>query len=184
MPDDLLWGTEMMFERCPETGKRFSNVMALRTARTKDWESLSEKVPCFTHVCYEDLRQSPQAVIEDISGKFGITKEKRCRPVLTYKGKGEQTYKVKKYGVVSQEDIDYIVQHTDVVLEKSIGYNVEHRKSLLYIEWLEEKLNKQEQFLETIIKGNSFRIGRMITWPIRLFLNRKCNIRLNKYLNG
>lgn len=180
-PDDPLWGTEMMFERCPETGKRFSNVLALREARTRNWECLSEKVPYFFHVRYEDLRQSPQTVIEDISSKFGIRKETPYQPVLTYKGKGKKAYKKKTYKAICKEDIEHIVQHADLTLEQAIGYNVEQRKLHVYIEWLEEQLVGQQKFLEALVKGSSFKVGRMMTWPMRVLLNKKRDARLDKY---
>ena len=39
-PEDPIYGKEMMFERDPKTLNRFSNVIRLRTAKIKNWESL------------------------------------------------------------------------------------------------------------------------------------------------
>lgn len=166
----------MLFERCPKSGDRFRNVLELRTARTTNWESLREKVSNFVHVRYEDLRNHPQLILHEISNKFGIAMQKQFRAVSSYKGKNKTAYTPKKYQAICLEDIEYILSNLDLPLENSIGYNVEKRKLEAHMEWLESQLEKKEQyiaeqdaFLKAIITGNSFKIGRSITWPIRKF---------------
>ncbi len=186
-PDDPLWGTEMMFERDPQTGNRFRNVLELRRARTCDWESLGEKVPYFLHLCYEDLRNNPEGILREISEQFGLVRKKKFMGVSSYKGKQRVSYIPKKYQAISPEDRDYILRESDLQQEQSIGYNIPQRKLQIEMEWLESQLNEkdrcieeQELFMKSLVNSNSFRLGRFITWPIRKICGRKHDIRLQQ----
>lgn len=124
MPEDPMYGKEMMFERDPDTHQRFPNVMRLRTAKTKNWESLKNKTKNNVFIRYEDLIKKPRAFINFVSDKFEIKRVNPFKGVEGYKGEGGK-FKPKIYDPINKEDLDYILSELDSQLEKSIGYNIQ-----------------------------------------------------------
>ena len=123
-PDDDIYGTEMMFEREPETGQRFANVMRLRTAKIRDWESLREKTKHNIYVRYEDLAAQPQAFLETLCEQFGVALSTSFANVEGRPGT-KRKYRPRKYKPIKEYDLRYIMQELDLPLEERIGYSVE-----------------------------------------------------------
>lgn len=122
-PDDPIYGTEMACERCPVTGNRFANVLKMRSAKIRDWESLREKVTRSIYVRYEDLRNEPDTFIDNVSNLFCVESAQKFINIDTYKGMGGK-YRPSAYNPLTRDDIQFIIQELDEPLELSIGYNL------------------------------------------------------------
>lgn len=122
-PDDSLYGSEMMFERNPHSGERFRNVMRLRSAKIRNWESLRQKTPHHFYLNYEMLKDAPDTFIETMADVFNLTTKDEFVNVEGYRG-SRAKYQPKTYDAIQPEDYRYIMQHTDLELEKKIGYEI------------------------------------------------------------
>ena len=116
------YGSEMMFERDPSTGKRFSSVIHLRSSKNRHFMSIKNIVEHFIHVQYENVRDFPEEFIESICFKYGIVKSKVFSPVPNVRGKGSVPYVRKNYPDISREDAMYIAQMCDQEMETALGY--------------------------------------------------------------
>jgi hypothetical protein len=122
-PDDEVYGTEMMSERNPETGERFPDVLRMRTAKIRNWQSLADKVPHSEFVRYEDLAAAPAAFIDSLAGRFGLSRNPTFRPIEGRRG-GERKFQPRQYAPIRKRDIAHIVGRLDVPLESRVGYDV------------------------------------------------------------
>lgn len=123
-PDHSLYGTEIVCERDPQTHERFANVIRLRTAKIRNWESLRDKTRHHVSIKYEDLDLRPGEVIESICRRSGLKRKWFFKGAKGYKG-GKTKYIPKAYEPIRAEDLDYILHELDVELEQSIGYDVQ-----------------------------------------------------------
>ena len=119
---DKKYGTEMLFERDPLTGNRFSNVIQMRTCKINHWMSLKNIVPNFVHIRYEDVRDDPEDFLVNICQIYGICRHREFNPVKSVRGKGRVEYVRKNYPEISQEDINFILEELDEDSESLIGY--------------------------------------------------------------
>jgi hypothetical protein len=122
-PDDPVWGTEMMEERSPETGERFSNVLRMRTAKIKNWTALKGKARNYLCICYEDLRDDPEGFIARLSEEFRIKRRRIFSEIHGEKG-GTIPYREKSYPPICDDDMEFILTELDMELEQSIGYDL------------------------------------------------------------
>lgn len=116
------FGKEMMFERNPSDGKRFSNVIQMRNAKMKHFLSLKNEVENFLHLKYEDVRDSPKEYLEGICEMFNIPMKNHYREINTVRGKGRIPYKRKLYPALSEQELDTIMENIDTDLEKELSY--------------------------------------------------------------
>jgi hypothetical protein len=123
-PDDPLYNTEMLHERDPDTGERFTNVMRLRSAKLKDWELLKEKAKNTLYIKYEALRDNPEWHVDYISKRFDLPRTPVFWPIVGYKGRDRQPFRPKVYPSISSRDIDHIVNELDADLELRTGYDI------------------------------------------------------------
>nr|HPR60707.1 hypothetical protein [Prolixibacteraceae bacterium] len=121
LPADEKYGKEMMFERNPKTGERFENVIKLRNAKIRAFESLKKKVSNIEYVCYEKLSTDPEYFVKMITEKYGLYSKEPFENINTYKGITQKTYKPKTYKEISSDDLKFILRNMDVSLEKKIG---------------------------------------------------------------
>lgn len=122
-PEDPIYGSEMMFERDPSTLNRFPNVIKLRTAKIKNWESLRERTKNHLFIRYEDLRENPEKYINKISSQFSLAQRNDFENITGYRG-SKQKYKPKEYDLLSSEDCEFIINELDAEQEMRIGYNI------------------------------------------------------------
>jgi hypothetical protein len=127
--DDPRYGTEMMMERHPETGARFEDVMAMRTAKIRAWESIRDKAVHSFYINYERLRQDPEKIIRGIAGEFDISAVSEFNDVKQYKGgrwyQGWRTRLLRKpLPAISAADRQYVLTRLDAALERQIGYDI------------------------------------------------------------
>lgn len=131
-PGDPLYRTEMLFERDPETGERFANVIKMRAAKIKNWESLQGKVAHQISIRYEDLESDPKAIIKLIASKFKIRRKFFFRKIDTYKGTGSTPYKKAAYKSIPAEDAEFILSQLDPALEAKAGYDLSAIRNRLF----------------------------------------------------
>ena len=123
-PNHPLYNTEMLHERDPQTGSRFANVIRMRSAKIRDWESLREKAKNTAYITYEELLDNPQRFIAEISEKFHVPRAAVFKPINDHKGKLGQTFRPKTYAAISASDLDHIVRELDADLELRAGYDI------------------------------------------------------------
>lgn len=119
---DKRYGTEMLNERCPETGLRFKNAIKMRTSKIAHTFHLKNIVENFVHVRYEDVRDEPQLFLKTICATYNIFRHKKFFPIEMVRGKGRVKYVRKSYPGVSPEDVKYIMSQIDLETEKLVGY--------------------------------------------------------------
>ncbi|MCK6553650.1 hypothetical protein L6Q96_03560 [Candidatus Binatia bacterium] len=120
---DPRYGTELMFERSPETGERFANVVRLRSAKIRNWEALREVAANTAYVRYEDLNARPAEFVESLCSRFGLPRLPTFHAVSEDKGK-RRRYRPKTYTAIAEADLEFILAELDVPLETRIGYDV------------------------------------------------------------
>jgi len=121
------YGKEMTFERDPETGQRFKNVIKMRTRKIENFESIKETEKSTYYMKHEDLASDPEAFIKVISRQYNLKKRMIFRPVILRKGKrgiGIRFYKAKQSYPIIEEDRQYILENLSLELEKKIGYHL------------------------------------------------------------
>lgn len=120
--DSRLYGSEMLHERCPETGERFQNVLKMRSAKIRHTMRLQGIVDHFMHVDLSDIQAEPELFIAALCQLHNL---RRCRefiPVDTVRGKGRVLYKPTLYPELSPSDARYILQELDLGAEEMLGY--------------------------------------------------------------
>ena len=130
---DKRYNTEIMFERCPVSEKRFENLIKMRTAKILAWETIRDKNSNTVYIRYEELILDPEKHIRIISYKLDLPMTPIFKGVDSYKGlrwyQGLKTRILRKpLPIVNSDDLQYIVMHLDEQLENSVSYNI---KSLL-----------------------------------------------------
>lgn len=127
-PGDEKYGTEMLFERDPLTGKRFENVIQLRNAKNIAFEELKQKVKNIEFVKYEELKKNPKRLINKIKKRFKISSLDNILTVDTYKGITKKKYIPKEYAPIDDNDLLFIKNNLKTSLEKKIGYDAKYQK--------------------------------------------------------
>jgi hypothetical protein len=120
--EDPIFGKEMMFERNPDTGERFKNVLEMRNYKIREFLALENKVSNYSRLRYRDLRDNPK-MLKNLSEEFNL--KLKGNGIVNYKKykNTNKTYKPKRYPAISLKDKFYIRKHLDLKQEKSIGYN-------------------------------------------------------------
>ena len=118
----------MLFERNPETGERFENIIKLRNAKNKAFEKLKKEVEFVEYVRYEDLMKNPLDFISKIEKKYNLFTTKKFNSIDTYKGITRKTFVPKTYAPISKNDLQFIKKNLDSPIEKKIGYDVKKYK--------------------------------------------------------
>lgn len=116
------YGNEMMCERDPETGGRFENVIKMRNSKMRHFLSIHENVEHFVHLRYEDVRDSPEEVLNEICSEFGLTRRGKFVDVKTIRGKGKVPYSRKIYPDMEADDLHFVMGNIDHSLEEQLGY--------------------------------------------------------------
>ena len=126
---DSRYGSEMMMERCPETGSRFRDVLQMRTAKIRAWESIRDEAKHSFYINYERLREDPEKIIRMIARDFNIQATPEFKDARHYKGRkwyqGWRTRLLRKaLPEISGGDLQYIMTRLDAGLERKIGYDI------------------------------------------------------------
>lgn len=122
--DSYHLGKEMMFERDPQSGERFANLLKLRTAKIRNWESLRDVTQHHAFLTYESLRADPAEAMALIAASIGQELARPFANVASYKGSKLQ-YQSTAYSPMSAQDADFIVSQLDAALEAQLGYDLQ-----------------------------------------------------------
>lgn len=130
-PTEELYMQEMMFERDPNTGNRFQNILSMRSSKINALESLKEKVNYVEYVRYEELKKNPEQFIQHLIEKYNLPTYQKFEDIITYKGNTQEVFKQKKYFDLKKADLKFIAENLDLQLERQIGYHLEKRMNEL-----------------------------------------------------
>jgi len=120
--DSRKYGSEMRHERDPETGKRFRNVIAMRSSKIRHTLSLADIVENFVHVRLHDLQSDPETFLTAICTNYNLRRTSKFAPVRTVRGKGKVVYTPSSYPELSDSDKEYILGELDLDIEARLGY--------------------------------------------------------------
>ena len=107
-PDHPDWGTEMMHERDPATGKRFANALAMRAAKHVNWRRVIDRARHGAWLRYEDVRADPHAVVERIGERCGLVPVGPFDPIKTYKGQPGRAFVPRSYAPLDPETLAHV----------------------------------------------------------------------------
>ena len=107
-PDHALWGTEMMHEREPETGRRFPDPLAMRASKHGNWRRLIERAQYGAWLRYEDVRSDPRGTVRRLAARCGLAPAPRFDPVETYKGQPGRAFVPRSYAPLDPETLAHI----------------------------------------------------------------------------
>lgn len=130
-PTEELYMQEMMFERDPNTGNRFQNILSMRSSKINALELLKEKVNYVEYVRYEELKKNPEQFIQHLIEKYNLPTYQKFEDIITYKGNTQEVFKQKKYFDFKKADLKFIVENLDLQLERQIGYHIDERMNEL-----------------------------------------------------
>jgi hypothetical protein len=120
----------MMFDRDPVTGRRFGNIIEMRSAKIRSWEALRQGSGNAVYLRYEDVVKNPSSAIERIVSALNAPRPCVVAEINSYKGGGSwyrglgERLRRKRKPEVSREDMAFILQTLDRDLEQSIGYDI------------------------------------------------------------
>lgn len=120
-PAHPLWGQEMLHERCPATGQRFADPMAMRTAKLAHWAGLARRAPDVALIRYEDVRDRPGTLLNGLRAAFDLPPV-TIRPITSYKGHGLKTFTGSAYPPLSPADRAFIHARLNPATESLYGY--------------------------------------------------------------
>jgi len=109
------FGAEMMFERSPETGKRFANVVQMRSAKLRALLELRRIVDHFVVITYEELVSSPQTVVKFLETRFGL-------PRRTERINLGKKHAPKPHEPLEERHVAHVKKYIDEEVEKIVGY--------------------------------------------------------------
>lgn len=121
--DEERYGTEMMHERHPESGRRYDNALKMRTDRLRRWWEMQPPGRPVWWVQYEALARSPHRFIADLAQAAGHSPPSQLIPVDRYKGfeKGRVFRRTPRVPL-SQETHAFVIAQLDWSVETSVGY--------------------------------------------------------------
>lgn len=133
-PNSLDYGKEFMLERDPETGKRFRNVLKMRSKKNQAWMSIADKTDNVLFFRYEDIAYNPTGFVEKFSKLLSISHKEKIDTISSYKGDSKiknrikRTIKLaisgklrKKRNIITKNDKEFICSQLNIELEKNVG---------------------------------------------------------------
>lgn len=122
-------GKEMMIERDPLSGDRFSNIMALRVAKNQHFLALEDRVENFMLTRYEDLLSDPCSLLQAIADKYPGLLKPDYRIRRGFRTRYRQYIKTRKQqkeirSFFSSSDLAFIKQNLDLAQERHLGYEL------------------------------------------------------------
>ena len=115
-------GREMLHERCPDTGDRFANVLAKRTAKLRQWSGLDDRAMHLALLDYATFRASPEAVVAALAGAAGMERVEPFVAERSYKGQGFFPFTPTDYPAMAPEDVQHIARWLDPAVEARFGF--------------------------------------------------------------
>ncbi len=120
-PGHPMHGDEMLHERDPETGARFANCIAKRTAKLRHWSSLTDRAHNVALLGYDAFARDPAAFIAALAHATGVESRTPFVPITSYKGQGHAPYVPTPYPPLAADDADHIAAWLDSDVEAAFG---------------------------------------------------------------
>jgi hypothetical protein len=117
------------FEKDPQTGKPFPNVLKMRTAKTKNMLLIQDKVENFYLIRYEVACEYPEEVLQELASLYGLSLSPTLISIDTRRDNGKVTYTPKKYPPIDFDDLEFINSQLDWELERWLGYQFKREVS-------------------------------------------------------
>ena len=117
------WGAELQYDRHPLTGARFSNIIALRNAKTAGFLSLAARFEACLMLRHEDVSDDPEGFVHHVSEHFGLPRYKTFRPVASRRGRvSEGAFQPAAYAPLEAADHAFVWSELDAAQEAQLGY--------------------------------------------------------------
>ena len=122
--DHPVLGREMLHERCPDTGERFANPLAKRTAKLRHWSGLHDRAHHVALLSHEAFVADPAGVIADLSAATGLPMADPFVSQDSYKGQGKRPFTPTAYADISDTDRAHIHAWLDPEVEARFGFTI------------------------------------------------------------
>lgn len=137
LPGDELYGKERMEERHPKKGRRFKNVIEMRTEKLRYLKTIYlSKAPKVSLVSFEDMIIDQKMTVKKILRDWGEGSNKRIKIIKSYKGSAtlkRRTFNILTFymfqknvvtrgGDLSKNSEEYIRSNLDPELEAFFRY--------------------------------------------------------------
>ncbi|PZO72793.1 MAG: hypothetical protein DI640_11870 [Sphingomonas taxi] len=125
-PGHPMHGDEMLHERDPETGERFANCIAKRTAKLRHWSSLTNRAHNVALLGYDAFARDPAAFVTALAAVAEIERREPFVPITSYKGQGHAPYVPTAYPDLAAEDAAHIAAWLDPKVEAAFGLSADY----------------------------------------------------------
>ena len=125
-PGHPMHGDEMLHERNPETGERFANCIAKRTAKLRHWSSLTNRAHNVALLGYDAFARDPAAFVTALAAAMGLERHEPFVPITSYKGQGHAPYVPTAYPDLAAEDAAHIAAWLDPEVEAAFGLSADY----------------------------------------------------------
>lgn len=99
----------------------YDSPFAMRKIKIRIFESFKYRFHNVVYCNLETLEQDPERLLRNIAECYKLPMIPKFKDITTYKG-GESPFQKSTYDPVSNEDLQYILAHTDWAAESRIGY--------------------------------------------------------------
>ncbi|MEG3160821.1 hypothetical protein U1763_09935 [Sphingomonas sp. LB2R24] len=125
-PGHPMHGDEMLHERDPETGERFANCIAKRTAKLRHWSSLTNRAHNVALLGYDAFARDPAAFVSALAAAAGLVHHPQFVPITSYKGQGYAPYVPTAYPDLAAADAEHIAAWLDPEIEAAFGLSADY----------------------------------------------------------
>ncbi len=125
-PGHPMHGDEMLHERDPETGERFANCIAKRTAKLRHWSSLTNRAHNVALLGYDAFARDPTAFVSALAAAAGLAHHPQFVPITSYKGQGYAPYVPTAYPDLAAADAAHIAAWLDPEIEAAFGLSADY----------------------------------------------------------
>ena len=125
-PGHPMHGDEMLHERDPETGERFANCIAKRTAKLRHWSSLTNRAHNVALLGYDAFARDPAAFVTALAAAMGLERREPFVPITSYKGQGHAPYVPTAYPDLAADDAAHIAAWLDPEVEAAFGLSADY----------------------------------------------------------
>lgn len=122
--DHPVLGREMLHERCPDTGERFANPLAKRTAKLRHWSGLHDRAYHIALLAHDAFVADPAGVIADLSAACQLPMADPFISQDSYKGQGKRPFAPTAYPDISAADRAHIYAWLDPEVEARFGFDI------------------------------------------------------------
>ncbi|AXI48168.1 hypothetical protein C1J03_20485 [Sulfitobacter sp. SK012] len=118
-----LRGEVLQLDRHPIEGRRFHNILEMRTVKLRAHIGMTQR---FAHACVvtlDDARDRPEMLVDALESRFGLARSGPFKPIQEYVGnKGNPPSA--SLDDLSPEDHEFIQKGLDWTLERPFGYDL------------------------------------------------------------